>query len=295
MPILLDREIPCVKELREENLIINIGENIGTDKDNTLTVVVVNLMPNKIETEKQLLKVLGRSPLTIRVKFLYLQTHQSKGTSLDYLKNNYETFDEIKKKPIDGMIITGAPLEHVEFKKVDYWQELEEIMDYASLHVRSTLFICWAAMAGLKHYYKIPKSLVEDKVFGVFPHSFINNCKLFTQWNDDFMVPHSRYFELNKKEIEKINNLEILAESTEGGVCVVGSKDGKQVYMAGHLEYDETALKREFERDVEKGIDIQLPKNYFVNNDPKKGVIETWNQYALKFFGNWIKYYVNNN
>ena len=293
MPVVLEREIPSAEELVKGGLPIYIGNKAMIGKEGVISIAIVNLMPNKEETEKQILKHLANSGIVTEVTFISLKTHLSKNVSPNYLENYYQTFDEIRGKRLDGMIITGAPLENVEFEAVDYWEELKRIMDYAKDNVKSTLFICWGALAGLYHYYNIPKSLVEKKIFGVFPHYINKKTEIFSQFHEPFWVPQSRYFQLDKELLEGHEEIEILSESSEAGIYAVASKENRQFFLTGHLEYERDTLKREYNRDINKGLKIDKPRHYFPHDNPNNTPKYHWGKNANRFFNNWLQHYVN--
>jgi homoserine O-succinyltransferase/O-acetyltransferase len=258
-----------------------------------LEIVILNLMPKKIPNETQLLRLLGNSPLQVNVTLLHPKTHQSKNTAKEHLLAFYRHFDEIKDKKFDGLIITGAPVEHLNFEDVDYWNELKEIMDWSKNNVFSTFHICWAAQAGLYHHYGIKKYSANEKVFGIFNHKKTRkHIKLLRGFDDTFSVPHSRHTLVKKRDILKINELEILAESKDAGVYIVASKDGKQIFVTGHSEYDAESLKYEYVRDKKKGLNIKIPKNYFLNEDKTDKIIVNWRAHAHLLYSNWLNYYV---
>jgi homoserine O-succinyltransferase len=250
-------------------------------------------MPTKIDTETQILRLISNSPLQVDVTFLHPKTHISKNTSAEHLGKFYNTFDDIKNDKFDGLIITGAPVEHLEFEEVSYWSELVEIMEWSLHNVYSTFHICWGAQAGLFYHYGIKKYPLKEKMFGVFPHKVCKkNTKLLRGFDDEFDVPHSRHTEFIKEEVERISDLTILAESTESGIYIIKAKGGRQIFVTGHSEYDSLTLKAEYQRDVDKGLDIKVPKNYFQNDDPNKEPRVTWKGHANLLFSNWLNYYV---
>ncbi|NLL70703.1 MAG: homoserine O-succinyltransferase, partial [Epulopiscium sp.] len=258
-----------------------------------LKIVILNLMPIKQVTETQLLRLLGNTPLQIEITLLHPKTHVSKNTSQDYLLTFYKTFDEIKDEKFDGMIITGAPIEHLPFEEVTYWEELTQIMEWSKIHVTSTFHICWGAQAGLYYHYGIPKYPLPEKMFGIFPHTLENpQVKLLRGFDDQFDVPQSRHTEVRREDIEKVHQLDLLSTSEEAGVYLVISKDRKQIFVTGHSEYDPLTLKEEYERDRKKGLDIQIPKHYFPQDDPTKYPVVRWRGHANLLFSNWLNYYV---
>lgn len=293
MPIIVPESLPAAKILTKENVFVMYEDRAIHQDIRPLKIVILNLMPTKIQTETQILRLLGNTPLQVEVKLLHIEEHKSKNTPKEHLISFYNTFKDIKDEKFDGMIITGAPIEHLDFKEVDYWNELKEIMDFSASNVTSTLHICWGAQAGLYHHFGIPKYHLSKKMFGVFKHTITNSgVKLLRGFDNEFYVPHSRYTEVLKNDIEKVEKLEILSESEEAGVYIVASKDGKQIFITGHSEYDDITLKSEYLRDISKGLNIEIPKNYFIGDDPKKEPIVRWRAHANLIFSNWLNYYV---
>lgn len=258
-----------------------------------LKIGILNLMPTKMTTEVQLLRLLGNTPLQIDITLLHSQTYESKNVSSEYLNTFYKTFDDIKDQKFDGFIITGAPVELMDFEEVAYWDELKEIMDWTKENVTSTLHICWGAQAGLYHHYGVPKYPLDKKMFGVFKHTLNRkDLQLIRGFDDVFLIPHSRHTEILRKDIDKVDSLEILSESEESGVYMVVSKDGKEIYLTGHSEYDAETLKSEYDRDVREGKPIEIPINYYPDDDPSKDPLLTWRGHANLLFSNWLNYYV---
>ena len=293
MPIKIPNELPAVEILTKENIFI-MDEHRAIRQDiRELKIVILNLMPIKQVTETQLLRLLGNTPLQIEITLLHPKTHVSKNTSQDYLLTFYKTFDEIKDEKFDGMIITGAPIEHLPFEEVTYWEELTQIMEWSKIHVTSTFHICWGAQAGLYYHYGIPKYPLPEKMFGIFPHTLENpQVKLLRGFDDQFDVPQSRHTEVRREDIEKVHQLDLLSTSEEAGVYLVISKDRQQIFVTGHSEYDPLTLKEEYERDRKKGLDIQIPKHYFPQDDPTKYPVVRWRGHANLLFSNWLNYYV---
>lgn len=293
MPLNIPDKIPAVKTLEEENVFI-MKETEALHQDiRPLKIVILNLMPLKITTETHILRLLSNSPLQVEIILLHTAQHVSKNTPKEHLESFYKTFDEIKNQKFDGMIITGAPVEQLEFEEVDYWEELKAIMDWTVSHVTSTMFICWGAQAGLYHFYDIPKYPLDEKMFGVFKHSAnYPNMPLMRGFDELFWAPHSRHTEVRREDILKNKNLIILSESPEAGIYIVKSKSGKQVFVTGHSEYDPTTLRDEYVRDKSKGLEIEIPKNYFPNDDPDKMPKIQWKSHANLLFSNWLNYYV---
>ena len=293
MPIVIPGNLPAFETLSEENIFV-INEERSIHQDiRPLEIVIVNLMPTKIETETQLLRLLGNSPLQVNITLLKTNTYTSKNTSEEHLVSFYNVFDEIKNRRFDGMIITGAPVEQLEFENVEYWEELKKIMEFSKTNVTSTFHICWGAQAGLYYHYGIKKYQVPKKIFGIYKHTINNKkSKLLRGFDAEYNAQHSRYTEIKRKDIEKIDNLEILSESLEAGVYIVASKDMRQIFVTGHSEYDENTLNKEYVRDKEKGLDIEVPVNYFPNNNPNSDPIVTWKSHAHLIYSNWLNYCV---
>lgn len=293
MPIRIPDKLPATKQLRNENIFV-MSETKAMHQDiRPLKIVIVNLMPTKITTETQLLRLLSNSPLQVEIDFLQMDSHRSKNTPSEHLKTFYTTFDEIKNSKYDGMIITGAPVENLEFEEVDYWKELEEIMAWSTNHVTSTLHICWAAQAGLYYHYGIPKYPLNEKCSGIFKHRVNRRtAKLVRGFDNEFYAPHSRNTEVRAEDIKKVKGLEILADSKEAGVYIVFTKGGRRIFVMGHSEYDANTLCDEYIRDLEKGLNPQIPKHYFPNDDPTKRPIVRWRSHANLLFSNWLNYFV---
>lgn len=294
MPIKIPDDLPAAGILEQENVFVMYENRAYSQDIRPLRILILNLMPNKIVTETQLLRLLSNTPLQVDVDLIYTATYCPRNTSTEYLTKFYETFDQVKERRYDGMIITGAPVEHLSFEEVAYWNELEEIMAWSKIHVYSTLHICWGAQAGLYYHYGIPKYDLPAKMFGVFPHclSWTKPVKLFRGFDDVFYVPHSRHTEVRRSDIEKISQLRILSESKISGVYAVSDLTGRQIFLTGHSEYDPLTLKYEYERDLERGLPIQLPVNYFPDDDPIKPPIVRWRSSAYLLFANWLNYYV---
>lgn len=293
MPLNVPDNLPAIDILRQENIFV-MPETVAIHQDiRPLKIVILNLMPVKITTEIHLLRILSNSPLQAEVSFLNIKNHQSKNTPQEHLETFYLTLDQIRNKTFDGMIITGAPVEMLDFEEVDYWEEMKEIMEWSKHHVTSTFYICWAAQAGLYYHYGIPKYPVNHKVFGVFQHQVHNpNIPLVRGFDDEFMAPHSRHTFVKREDILKNENLILISESEEAGVYIVMSKDGKQIFVTGHSEYELLTLQQEYQRDVAKGLPINIPKNYFPGDDPAKSPRALWKSHASLLFSNWLNYYV---
>ncbi|MEI6131300.1 MAG: homoserine O-succinyltransferase [Bacillota bacterium] len=293
MPIMIPNDLPAFDTLVHENIFVMDELQAFHQDIRPLRIAILNLMPTKIETETQLLRLLGNSPLQVEVTLLHTRSHKSKNTPEKHLLNFYKHFDDVKHLKFDGLIITGAPVEQLEFNEINYWDELCEIMEWSVHNVYSTLHICWAAVAGLWFHYKVPKKLYEKKLFGVFKHSINKKfVKLFRGFDDQFYVPHSRYCGVEKKDVQAIKGLELLSESKEAGVYIVAAKSGRQLFVTGHSEYDRSVLRREYERDVAKGLEIEIPQNYFEDDNPEKPPVVRWQGHSNLLFCNWLNYYV---
>ncbi|MDA5109070.1 homoserine O-acetyltransferase MetA [Brevibacillus thermoruber] len=293
MPIKLPDELPATEILANENIFVMKESRAFTQDIRPLRIVILNLMPVKQTTETQLLRLLGNTPLQVEIVLLHPGSHTSKNTSEEHLSTFYKTFDEIKDEKFDGMIITGAPVEQLPFHEVTYWKELQQILDWKLTNVTSTLHICWGAQAGLYHHFGVPKHPLPEKLFGVFAHTVNKpNVKLFRGFDSVFHIPHSRHTENRREDIEKVAELEILSESEEAGVYIVATKDGRQIFVTGHSEYDQGTLRDEYERDRSRGLDIAIPKHYFPNDDPSQPPVVNWRAHANLLFSNWLNYYV---
>ncbi|MBQ3470844.1 MAG: homoserine O-succinyltransferase [Clostridia bacterium] len=293
MPIKIPDRLPATSQLRKENIFVMSEKKAMHQDIRPLKIVLVNLMPTKITTETQLLRLLSNSPLQVEVDLLQMDSHKSKNTPSEHLKTFYKTFDEIKNAKYDGMIITGAPVENMNFEDVDYWDELVKIMDWSTTHVTSTLHICWAAYAGLYYHYGVPKVALKEKCSGVFKHKVRRKtAKLMRGFDSEFYAPHSRYTTVRREDIDKVKALEVLAESKEAGVYIVFTKGGRRIFVTGHSEYDAMTLRDEYFRDVEKGINPSIPKHYFPNDDPTKRPMNSWRSHAYLLYSNWLNYFV---
>ncbi|NLV18061.1 MAG: homoserine O-succinyltransferase [Bacteroidetes bacterium] len=293
MPLNISDNLPAVKILEKENIFVMRQTRAVHQDIRPLQILIFNLMPVKITTETQILRLLSNTPLQVEITLIYTKMHLSKNTPREHLDAFYKTFDDISTHKYDGMIITGAPIEHLEFTEVDYWDEMVRIMDWANNHVTSTLYICWASQAGLYHHYGIPKYMRKQKISGVFNHKVYNKTNLLLRgFDDEFLAPHSRYTEVRREDIEKIKELDILADSDEAGIYLVASEDLRRVFITGHSEYDPLTLKNEYERDLIKGLDISIPENYFPDDDPVKDPVVKWRSHAHLLFSNWLNYCV---
>ena len=293
MPIKIPNALPATDTLRSENIFVMTETRAMTQDIRPLQIALVNLMPTKIDTETQLARVLGNTPLQIELELIAPSGHVSKNTSKEHMLAFYKTFDQVKHRTFDGVIITGAPVELMDFEEVDYWPELCEIMEWSKTHAHSTLHICWGAQAGLYYHYGIQKKLLDKKLFGVFKHTVEDpNFILFRGFDDKFWVPHSRNTTVAREDIEAVEGLKVLSASPEAGVYAVKSPESKQVFLMGHAEYDPDTLKKEYLRDVAAGIDIQIPANYFTDDDPAQPPIVRWRSCAHLLYANWLNYCV---
>ena len=293
MPIKIPNQLPATETLTRENIFVMTETRAITQDIRPLQILLLNLMPTKVDTETQLARVLGNTPLQIELELIAPTGHVSKNTSAEHMLAFYKTFDEVKERTFDGLVITGAPVENLPFEEVDYWPELCRIMDWSRTHVHSTLHICWGAQAGLYYHYGIPKRRLPQKLFGVFEHTVEDpNFILFRGFDDRFQVPHSRHTTVDRADIEAVPGLKILAASPEAGVYAVKTDGGRQIFLMGHAEYDRDTLKKEYLRDVAAGADIQLPKHYFPNDDPAQTPVVTWRSCANLLYSNWLNYNV---
>ncbi len=293
MPIRVPDKLPATKQLRNENVFV-MSETRAMHQDiRPLKIAIVNLMPTKITTETQLLRLLSNSPLHVEIDLIGMDSHTSKNTSAEHLETFYKTFKDIKDQKYDGMIITGAPVENYDFEEVDYWDELVSIMEWTKTHVTSTFHICWAAQAGLYYHYGIPKYSLDKKLSGVYKHKVNRRtAKLVRGFDNEFYAPHSRYTEVRAEDIKKVKDLEILAESDEAGVYIVFTKGGRRIFVTGHSEYDADTLLNEYIRDLGRGINPDVPVNYFPDDNPEKKPVVRWRSHANLLFSNWLNYFV---
>ncbi|MBO5454780.1 MAG: homoserine O-succinyltransferase [Clostridia bacterium] len=293
MPIKIPNELPAVKTLESENIFVMTETRAITQDIRPLKILVLNLMPLKIDTETQLARVLGNTPLQIEMELIHTKSHKSKNTSEEHLLSFYKVFDDIKEQYFDGMIITGAPVELMEFEEVSYWDELCEIMEWTKTHVHSTFHICWGAQAALYYHFGIKKYVLDKKLSGVYEHvADKKKAILFRGFDDRFMVPHSRNTTVKREDIEKIPELKILSSSQEAGVYAIMTKKGRQIFVTGHSEYDPDTLKKEYLRDINAGLNPEVPENYFPGDNPKKEPVCTWRSSANLLFSNWLNYIV---
>lgn len=293
MPIKIPDKLPAARVLRSENIFVMTEKRAMSQDIRPLKIALYNIMPTKITTEAQILRALSNSPLQIEIILLHPKNHISKNTPKEHLISFYKTFDEVRHEKFDGLIITGAPVELLNFEEVDYWQELTELMDWSKSHVTSTLHICWAAQAGLYYHYKVPKYPLDKKMFGIFRHKVLKKQnKLVMGFDDVFYAPHSRHTKVRFSDIQKVHELEIIATSKEAGVYLVTSKDGKQIFVTGHSEYDAETLDSEYIRDIDRGMNTAIPENYYENNDPSLPPIVRWRSHSTLLFTNWLNYCV---
>ena len=293
MPINIPDRLPAKEILQEENIFV-IGKRKALHQDiRPLRIAIVNLMPLKIATETQLMRLLSNTPLQVEIDLLMTGTYQPKNTAESHLKDFYKTFSHVQKNKYDGMIMTGAPVEQVPFEEVQYWNEIKEIFDWAKTNVTSTFYICWAAQAALYYYYGVPKYMLKEKMFGIYNHKLLNNKPPIVRGFDDvFPAPHSRHTEVCKEDILKVKELQLLAESPQAGVYLATAVNKRRIFVTGHSEYDALTLKVEYERDINKGLKIAKPVNYFPDNDVRKQPAVSWRSHANLLFSNWLNYYV---
>ena len=293
MPIRIQSDLPAKAELEDENIFVMDDTRAMHQDIRPIQILILNLMPLKEETELQLLRSLSNTPLQIDVTFMAVASHEAKNTSRSHLNKFYISFEQVKEQKFDGMIITGAPVEQMEFEEVDYWEELTEIMEWSKSHVTSTIHLCWGAQAGLYYHYGVPKRPLPEKLFGVFRHTVEEpNFMLFRGFDDEFWVPHSRHTTVLREDIEAVPELKILASSPEAGVYAVKTDQGRQIFLMGHAEYDRDTLRNEYIRDLTAGADIRVPKNYFPGDDPSRKPAVTWRSCAHLLYSNWLNYFV---
>lgn len=293
MPIKIPNDLPATATLQSENIFVMTETRAVTQDIRPLEILILNLMPTKIDTETQFARLLGNTPLQVHLEFMHTKSHIAKHVSAEHLFTFYKTFDEIKDRRYDGMVITGAPVELMPFEEVEYWDELCQIMEWSKTHVHSTLHICWGAQAALYYHYGIPKYPLPEKLFGVFPHRVEYKHPILLRGFDDvFMAPHSRHTTILREDIERVPELKIIANSEEAGIYAVFTAGGRQVFLTGHSEYDPDTLKREYERDKALGLPIAVPKNYFPNDDDTQPPLVTWRGHANLLFSNWLNYFV---
>jgi homoserine O-succinyltransferase/O-acetyltransferase len=293
MPLNLPEQLPAVEILKKENIFVMDSGRASEQDIRPLRIVILNLMPLKITTETDLIRLLSNTPLQLEIDFMKLKSHTSKNTPIEHMMQFYKSFYKMRHQNYDGMIITGAPVEQLDFEEVTYWEEMKEIFDWASTHVTSTMYICWAAQAGLHHSYGIPKYPLDKKMFGSFLHTINDpHNPIFRGFDDVFHVPHSRHTEIRREDILKVPELTLLSESPDAGVYMVMARNGREFYITGHSEYSPNTLDTEYKRDLSKGLDIQIPRNYYTDNDPSKAPLVNWRAHANLLFTNWLNYFV---
>jgi len=293
MPIRIPDTLPAARTLESENIFVMTEHRASSQDIRPLKIVILNLMPTKVVTETQLLRVLGNSPIQVDIELLQTSTHVSKNTSQEHLLKFYKTFDQIKDQYFDGMIITGAPVEQMEFEDVDYWPELCEIMEWTNTHVYSTMHVCWGAQAGLYYHYGIGKRPLPAKTFGIFKHyTCVENHRLLRGFDEVFWAPHSRHTDIDPALVEACPRINILARSEEAGLFIMANHNGRRIFVTGHPEYDRDTLSKEYFRDVDKGLPIQVPCNYFPDDDPAKTPLYTWRGHGHLLYANWLNYFV---
>lgn len=293
MPIKIPNDLPAAQVLSDENIFFMTEYRAITQDIRPLKILLLNLMPTKIDTETQLSRLLGNTPLQIELELLQTQSYESQNTPKEHMLAFYKTFDQVKDNTYDGLIITGAPVEKMPFEEVDYWQELTEIMEWSKTHVHSTFHICWGAQAGLYYHYGIQKYPLDKKMFGVFPHTLERKQSILFRGSDDvFYVPHSRHTTVLREDIEREPNLKIIAASEEAGVYAISNEGGSQIFITGHSEYDPRTLEKEYLRDKNAGLSIEVPRNYYPNNDDTKEPVVTWRAHANLLYSNWLNYFV---
>lgn len=293
MPLNVQKNLPAIELLKKEHIFVIDSLRASTQDIRPLHVIVLNLMPLKITTETDIVRLLSNSPLQVELSFMKLNGHTPKNTPVEHMQEFYKDFDEVKDQYFDGMIITGAPVEQMDFEAVDYWNEITGIFDWSRTHVTSTFYICWAAQAGLYHFYGVPKYDLKNKMFGIFKHT-IDNCfePIVRGFDDEFFVPHSRHTEIRKEDVLKNPKLTLISESEEAGVYLVMARGGREFFVTGHSEYSPYTLHNEYTRDLEKGQSIQIPFNYYKNDDPKEAPLVRWRGHANLLYTNWLNYYV---
>lgn len=293
MPLRLPDKLPAIDLLKNENIFVLADSRANSQDIRPLRIVVLNLMPLKITTETDLIRILSNSPLQLEIQFMKVKAHTSKNTPIEHMKAFYRDFELMRNEKFDGMIITGAPVEHLDYKEVTYWDEISEIFAWARTHVTSTMYICWAAQAGLYYHYGVPKYPLPQKMFGIFPQYMSDNTlPIFRGFDDVFYMPHSRHTEIRKEDILKVPELTLIAESPMSGVSIVMARDGREIFITGHSEYSPNTLDTEYKRDLGKGLPIQKPYNYYKNDDPAQGPLVTWRAHGNLMFQNWLNYYV---
>lgn len=293
MPLNLPDKLPAIELLKQENIFVIDNSRAIRQDIRPLRIVILNLMPLKITTETDLVRLLSNTPLQLEIQFMKIKSHTSKNTPIEHMRAFYTDFEKLRQEKFDGMIITGAPVEQMNYEEVNYWAEITEIFDWARTHVTSTLYICWAAQAGLYHFYGVPKYPLEKKMFGIFEHRPLQPLHpIFRGFDDRFFVPHSRHTEVRKEDILKVPELTLLSESDVSGVHLVMARGGRDFFVTGHSEYSPLTLDNEYRRDLGKGLPIEMPVNYYINDDPAQGILVRWRAHANLLFSNWLNYFV---
>ncbi|WP_243348966.1 homoserine O-succinyltransferase [Parabacteroides sp. FAFU027] len=293
MPVTLPSNLPAIELLKKENIFVMDESRASSQDIRPLKILVLNLMPLKITTETDIVRLLSNTPLQIELTLMHIKEHNSKNTPIEHLLEFYNDFDEVKGQNFDGMIVTGAPVEQLPFEEVTYWAQIQEIFNWARHHVTSTFYICWAAQAGLYHFYGVPKHPLDQKMFGVFKHTANDpTLPIFRGLDDEFYVPHSRHTEVRREDLEKVSEVTILSESEESGVYIAMARDGREFFITGHSEYAPDTLDTEYKRDLSKGLSIEMPQNYYRNDDPNEKPLVRWRSHANLLFSNWLNYYV---
>ena len=291
MPIRIPNELPATQTLTDENIFVMTETRAMTQDIRPLQILVLNLMPTKVATETQLARLLSNTPLQVELELMQTSTHEAKNASKEHMLKFYTTFDQVRDRNFDGLVITGAPVEHLAFEEVEYWNELCQIMAWSRTHVYSTFHICWGAQAGLYYHYGIPKIPLDKKLFGIFPHVVERRSSMLLRGFDDvFMVPHSRHTTIAREDVERCSKLKILASSEEAGIYAISTEGGRQVFITGHSEYDPLTLKAEYDRDKAKGLPIDVPKNYFPDDDDTKAPVVSWRSHANLLYRNWVNW-----
>ena len=293
MPIKIPNALPATRALQAENIFVMNEDRAVSQDIRPLRNLILNLMPTKIDTETQLARLLGNTPLQVDMILLYTKSHEAKNTSREHLQTFYKTFDQVKDENFDGMIITGAPVEQMPFEEVEYWDELCTIMEWSKTHVHSTFHVCWGAQAGLYYHFGIQKYVLPEKLFGVYPHRVERKSSiLFRGFDDVFYIPHSRHTAIRREDVEKVKGLKILASSEEAGLFAMATQNGKQIFITGHPEYDPDTLEKEYRRDLKAHLPISVPKNYYPGDDDTKSPLVTWRSCANLLYCNWLNYFV---
>ena len=293
MPLNLPDKLPAIELLKKENIFVIDTSRATTQDIRPLRIVILNLMPLKVTTETDLVRLLSNTPLQVEVVFMKVKAHTPKNTPIEHMMAFYRDFDDMRDERFDGMIVTGAPVEQLDFEQVTYWNEMTAILDWARSHVTSTLYICWAAQAALYHYYGVPKYKLDKKMFGIFKQYPLNpRLPIFRGFDDVFYMPHSRHTEIRRADVLRVPGLEVIAESPVSGVCMVMARQGREIFVTGHAEYSPHTLDNEYRRDLQKGLPIQMPENYYSHNNPAEGPLVTWRAHGNLLFSNWLNYYV---